>query len=131
MANVNEVILIGRLTKDPELRKTQTDLSVASFAVAVNRRGKDAGADFVDCTAWRNTAEFVTKYFKKGDPIFVSGSISVRSYTDKDGNNRKAVEVVANEVQFVASKSDGKKDERKDDIPDMVEFEATDQELPF
>ena len=128
MANVNKVFLIGRLTKDPELRRTQSDLSVASFAVAVNRRGKDAGVDFIDCTAWRNTADFVSKYFKKGDPILVVGSISTRSYKDKDGNNRKAVEVVADDVQFVAPKKDSNESPMASDVE---EYATEEQELPF
>ena len=106
MANVNKAFIIGRLTKDPELRRTQSDLSVASFAVAVNKRGKDAGTDFIDCTAWRNTADFVSKYFKKGDPILVVGSISTRSYEDKNGNKRKAYEIIADNVHFAGNKSD-------------------------
>jgi single-strand DNA-binding protein len=128
MANVNKVFLIGNLTKDPELRRTQSDLSVASFAVAVNRRGKDAGVDFIDCTAWRNTADFVSKYFKKGDPILVVGSISTRSYKDKDGNNRKAVEVVADDVQFVAPKKDSNEAPMASDVE---EYAAEEQELPY
>lgn len=128
MANLNQVHLIGRLTNDPELRKTQSDLSVTSFTVAINRRGKDAGADFVDCVAWRGSAEFVAKYFKKGDPIFVGGSVSTRNFEDKNGNKRKAVEVLANDIQFVADKGDKKAEPSR---ADMEEFEAEEQEWPF
>ncbi len=110
MANLNKVMLIGRLAADPELRRTQSDLAVTSFSVAVNRRyNKDQAqqaVDFIDVVAWRNQAEFVTKYFKKGSAIFVSGSLQVRPWKDKDGNNRRAVEVVADDIQFVDSKKD-------------------------
>ncbi len=110
MANLNKVMLIGRLAADPELRRTQSDLAVTSFSVAVNRRyNKDQAqqsVDFIDVVAWRNQAEFVTKYFKKGSAIFVSGSLQVRPWKDKDGNNRRSVEVVADDIQFVDSKKD-------------------------
>ncbi len=110
MANLNKVMLIGRLAADPELRRTQSDLAVTSFSVAVNRRYNKEQAqqavDFIDVVAWRNQAEFVTKYFKKGSAIFVSGSLQVRPWKDKDGNNRRAVEVVADDIQFVDSKKD-------------------------
>ncbi len=110
MANLNKVMLIGRLAADPELRRTQNDLAVTSFSVAVNRRyNKDQAqqaVDFIDVVAWRNQAEFVTKFFKKGSAIFVSGSLQVRPWKDKDGNNRRSVEVVADDIQFVDSKKD-------------------------
>lgn len=126
MANINKVILIGRLTADPELRRTQSDLPVSSFTVAINRRGKDAGADFIDCVAWRSSAEFLAKYFHKGDPVYVSGSIQVRQFKDKNDNNRKAVEVVADEIQFVA-------DKKKEAAPvaDVEEWHCDDSELPY
>ena len=110
MANLNKVMLIGRLAADPELRRTQNDLAVTSFSVAVNRPYRKDQAqqavDFIDVVAWRNQAEFVTKYFKKGSAIFVSGSLQVRPWKDKDGNNRRSVEVVADDIQFVESKKD-------------------------
>lgn len=110
MANLNKVMLIGRLAADPELRRTQNDLAVTSFSVAVNRPYRkdqaQQAADFIDVVAWRNQAEFVTKYFKKGSAIFVSGSLQVRPWKDKDGNNRRSVEVVADDIQFVDSKKD-------------------------
>ncbi len=110
MANLNKVMLIGRLAADPELRRTQSDLAVTSFSVAVNRRyNKDQAqqtVDFIDVVAWRQLAEFVTKYFKKGSAIFVSGSLQIRTWKDKDGNNRRTAEVVADEIQFVDSKKD-------------------------
>lgn len=110
MANLNKVMLIGRLAADPELRRTQSDLAVTSFSVAVNRPYRKDQAqqavDFIDVVAWRNQAEFVTKYFKKGSAIFVSGSLQVRPWKDKDGNNRRSVEVIADDIQFVDSKKD-------------------------
>lgn len=106
----NLVVLTGRLTADPELKTTQSGIPVTSFSIAVNRR-YSAGdgqqqTDFINIVAWRKSAEFVTKYFKKGSLIGIEGSIQTRKYTDKDGNNRYIFEVVANNVQFVESKRD-------------------------
>jgi len=101
---VNKVLLLGRLTADPELRQTQSNVSVASFTVAVNRpftKGAERQADFIDCVAWRNTADFVCKYFSKGKPILVEGRLQVRSYEDKQGIKRRATEVVCDNVNFV------------------------------
>ena len=107
---LNVVVLTGRLTADPELRHTSNDLAVTSFTIAVNRRyarsGEERQTDFIDIVAWRNNAEFVCKYFQKGSLIAIEGSIQTRTYQDKDGNNRKAFEVVANNVQFAESKKD-------------------------
>jgi single-strand DNA-binding protein len=107
---LNKAILMGRLTADPELRKTATDISVTSFTLAVNRvRGKNeeqAQTDFIDIVAWRNTAEFAAKWFAKGMQVAVCGKIQTRTYEDKQGNKRKAVEVVADEVFFADSKRD-------------------------
>lgn len=108
MASLNKVILIGNLTADPEVKQTQSGLSVVSFTIAVNRRaGKDAEqkTDFINIVAWRKTAEFVGQYFKKGKPILVCGAIQTRSYKDKNDNKRIAVEVLADEVGFVESKA--------------------------
>ena len=109
--NFNKVILGGRLTSDPELKQTQTGIPVVSFTVAVNRRfaGKDAPqqADFFNVTAWRATAEFVTRYFKKGSSICVVGSLQNRSWEDQQGQKRYATDIVADEVQFVDSRSEG------------------------
>ena len=108
MASLNKVILIGNLTADPEVKQTQSGLSVVSFTIAVNRRvGKDAEqkTDFINIVAWRKTAEFVGQYFKKGKPILVCGAIQTRSYTDNNGSKRYATEVVADEVGFVESKA--------------------------
>lgn len=106
---LNSVILMGRLVADPELRQTPNGVSVCAFRIAVNRNftGKDGKqqADFIDIVAWRQSAEFVSKYFAKGKMIIVEGSIQTRSYEDKNGNKRTAVEVVADNVQFGESKS--------------------------
>ncbi|MGN0452128.1 MAG: single-stranded DNA-binding protein [Acutalibacteraceae bacterium] len=103
----NLAVLTGRLTADPELKTTQSGVSVVSFCIAVQRQyksGEDPITDFINIVAWRHTAEFVTKYFHKGNMIGIDGSIQTRKYTDKDGNNRTAFEVLANNVQFVESK---------------------------
>ena len=103
--NLNKAIIAGRLTADPELKTTPSGLSVTSFTVAVNRRfGKEKQTDFINCVAWRSTAEFITKYFSKGNSICVCGSIQTRNYTDKNGNKRTAVEVVAEEATFCEGK---------------------------
>lgn len=107
----NLVVLTGRLTADPELRYTSGNIPVTSFSIAVSRRykaGEQAEADFINIVAWRQTAEFVTKYFQKGSMIGIEGAIQTRRYVDKEtGKNRTAFEVIANNVQFVESKRDG------------------------
>ena len=106
---LNHITIMGRLTRDPELRRTGTGIAVASFSVAVDRDfgGRDGGekeTDFIDCVAWRSTGEFVSKYFTKGSMIVVSGRLQIRSWTDKDGNKRRTAEVVADNVYFGESK---------------------------
>ena len=105
---INNVVLMGRLVATPELRNTQTGVAVTSFTIAVERSFARAGeqrqADFIDCVAWRNTAEFISKYFRKGQMMVVQGSIQTRMYQDKDGNKRKAFEIVADNVNFADSK---------------------------
>ena len=108
---LNHVVIMGRLTRDPELRRTGSGIAVASFSVAVDRDfgGRDGGekeTDFIDCVAWRQTGEFVSKYFTKGRMIVVSGRLQIRSWTDKDGNKRRTAEVVADNVYFGDSKRD-------------------------
>ena len=108
----NHIAIMGRLTRDPELRRTSNGTAVASFTLAVDRdySGKDNGekeTDFIDCVAWRSTGEFVSKYFTKGRMAVVSGRLQIRSWTDKDGNKRRAAEVVADNVYFGDSKRDG------------------------
>lgn len=105
--NFNKTILGGRLTATPELKTTPNGVTVCSFTVAVNRNGaKEQTADFIDCVAWRTTAEFLSKYFTKGSSICVVGSIQTRIYTDKDGNKRKVTEINVDEVRFVDGKND-------------------------
>ncbi len=108
MASFNKVILVGNLTQDPELKKTNSGVSVCSFRIAVGRRFKTDGqpeADFFDIVAWRNTAEFVCRYFHKGKPILVCGALQGRSWEDDKGNKRYAMEVVADECTFVENKT--------------------------
>lgn len=106
---LNHITVMGRLTRDPELRRTGSGVAVSNFTVAVDRdfADKQSGekeTDFIDCVAWRQTGEFVSKYFTKGRMAVVSGRLQIRSYTDKDGNNRRAAEVVADNVYFGDSK---------------------------
>ena len=107
---LNCAVIMGRLTADPELRTTPNGISVTSFSVAVDRSYQRAGeerqTDFINVVAWRNTAEFVSRYFRKGSMIAVEGSIQTDSYTDRDGNKRKSFQVVANNVSFCGSKNE-------------------------
>jgi single-strand DNA-binding protein len=106
MASFNKVILIGNMTADPELKQTSSGISVCSFSIAVNRKfskDSDQTCDFITVQTWRQTAEFVSKYFKKGKPILVCGQLQTRTWTDNQGNKRYATEVVADEVSFVGN----------------------------
>lgn len=107
---LNCAIIMGRLTADPELRTTASGLSVTSFSVAVDRRfqrqGEEKQTDFINVVAWRQTAEFVSRYFHKGSMIAVQGSIQTRNYEDKNGNKRTAVKIVADNVSFCGSKAE-------------------------
>lgn len=107
---LNCAILMGRLVADPELKTTANNVSVTSFRIAVDRdfqkQGEERQADFIDIVAWRQTADFVTRYFRKGSMIAVKGAIQTRSYEDKQGNKRTAVEVVADTVSFCGSKAE-------------------------
>ena len=108
---LNKIILMGRLARDPELRRTQTGTPVASFSLAVDRDFRDNNGekktDFIDCVAWRGTGEFVSKYFAKGRMAVVEGRLQIRDWTDKDGGKRRSAEVVADNVYFGDSKRDG------------------------
>ncbi|MBQ1372560.1 MAG: single-stranded DNA-binding protein [Oscillospiraceae bacterium] len=109
---LNHIVLMGRLVRDPELRRTQSGVPVATFRMAVdrdfgNRETGEREADFIDVVAWRQTGEFVSKYFAKGRMAVVSGRLQIRNFTDKDGNKRSAAEVVADNVYFGDSKRDG------------------------
>ena len=108
---LNHIVIMGRLTRDPELRYTASQVPVATFTVAVDRDfqsrdGGDRQTDFITCVAWRQTAEFVNKYFHKGSMVIVSGRLQIRQYQDREGNNRTAAEVVADNVYFGESKRD-------------------------
>ena len=136
--NLNKVILGGRMTADPELKQTPQGVSVTSFAVAVNRRGKDAQTDFINCVAWRQTAEFICKFFKKGSSICISGSVQTRTWNDQQNNKRYATEIVAEEAFFVDAKADAPAGSFGSDAPafqtqDTARFEevASDDDLPF
>ena len=133
---LNRVILMGRLTADPELKRTSSDLSVVSFTLAVERNygnGKDKQTDFINCVAWRQTAEFISKYFSKGQLMTVEGSIQVRNYTDKNGNKRQAVEVLVGHTYFAGSKPETQGGAyvppepfpTKDVVPDQTKLEQT------
>ena len=109
---LNHITIMGRLTRDPELRRTGSGIAVASFTLAVDRDfGKNDNGeretDFIDCVAWRQTGEFVSKYFTKGRMAVVSGRLQIRNWTDKDGNKRRSAEVVADNVYFGDSRRDG------------------------
>ena len=146
---LNVAVLMGRLVADPELKHTPNDIPVTSFTIAVNRKfaksGEERQADFIDIVAWRSTAEFVSKYFKKGQMISIEGSIQTRTYQDKDGNKRKAFEVVANNVYFTESKKAADSTVSEEKLPEKnIDFSAyssgkdddfqtidSDEDLPF
>lgn len=134
--NLNKVVLAGRLTADIELKQTTSGVSVASFNIAINRRktaDREPETDFITCQAWRGTADFIAKYFKKGSAICVTGSIQTRSWTDKQGNKRYATEVVVDDVMFVDSKNDSGTSAPY--LPDAYTAQAqrndSDDDLPF
>ena len=108
---LNKIFIMGRLTRDPELRTTNSGTSVASFSLAVDRNYKGADGeketDFIDCVAWRSTAEFAAKYFTKGRMAIVEGRLQIRPWTDKEGNNRRSAEVIVDNMYFGDSKRDG------------------------
>ena len=142
---MNKVILMGRLTANPELKHTQSNLPVVNFTLAVNRpyvkQGQERQADFIDIVCWRNNAEFAAKYFTKGMAAFVSGTLQIRAWKDRDGNNRRSAEVVADDVQFAEPRRDGQQ-QRGDGMaaqppaftagsPSDFEEMTGDDELPF
>ena len=132
---LNKIILMGRLTRDPELRRTQSGTAVASFTLAVDRDYKpqdgERETDFIDIVAWRGTAEFVSKYFTKGRMAVVEGRLQVRDWTDKDGNKRRSTEVVADNVYFGDSKrpESGTPAEPSGELQELPDEEKG--ELPF
>ena len=142
--NLNKVVLAGRLTADIELKQTPSGASVCSFSLAINRKySKDSEqqTDFINCQAWRQTAEFISKYFKKGSAICITGSIQTRSWKDQNGNNRYATEVVVDEAMFVDGKNDAQNAGTPSDVsyipeaytkPTEPNFEDVgDDDLPF
>lgn len=131
---LNKAILMGRLCADPELRTTQNGTPVCSFTLAVNRRGKDDGTDFLDIVVWNKTAEFVNKYFAKGQQVAVAGRIQSRTWEDQNGNKRKSVEIVAEEVHFAESKKSGGNEQVVDPMAALGGFNSLpgdDGDLPF
>lgn len=135
---LNTAILMGRLTTDAELKYTTNNVPVSSFTIAVDRQfksGDERETDFINIVAWRHTAEFVTKWFKKGQLIAVEGAIQTRKYTDKDGNKRTAFEVVANNVHFAGSKNEQQNTAPSIDVvanePTSDYAEDLDDDLPF
>lgn len=128
---LNKVILMGRFTRDPELRSTPQGVSTCSFSLAVDRsfvkQGEERKADFINCVAWRQTAEFISKYFKKGSMAAIEGSIQTRSWDDQDGKKRYATDVVVSQVYFADSKKDEADAYSMDEIPNM----GADDDLPF
>lgn len=136
--NLNKAILGGRLTADVELKQTTSGISVCSFSIAVNRKTAKDGdqkTDFINCIAWRQTAEFISKYFKKGSSLCIVGSIQTRTWQDNNGNKRSATEVVVDEAMFVDSKSENTQPAFtqpafKQSAPQYEELK-TDDDLPF
>ena len=140
---LNHITIMGRLTRDPEMRNTQSGVAVASFTLAVDRDfgGRDGGekqTDFIDCTAWRHTAEFVSKYFSKGRMAVVSGRLQIDNYTDNDGNKRKSAKVIADNIYFGDSKKDGATGSQSDEASSFtpapsgfVPVDVDSGELPF
>ena len=128
---LNHIVIMGRLVRDPELRRTGSGVAVASFTLAVDRdfgaKGEQKETDFIDCVAWRQTGEFVSKYFGKGAMAVVAGRLQVRSWTDKDGSKRRSAEVVADSVYFGEGKKDSGNRQAEADWAQMPDDEA----LPF
>lgn len=135
---LNHITVMGRLTHNPELRRTGNGTAVASFTVAVDRDfpNKDTGereTDFIDCVAWRGTGEFVSKYFTKGSLAIVSGRLQIRNWTDKDGQKRRTAEIVADNVYFGGAKKDGvQATTAPQNQPEaFAEITESDEQLPF
>ena len=127
---LNTVILMGRLTRDPELRQTPQGISVAQFSLAVDRnysKGEEKQTNFINITAWRNTADFVSKYFTKGQLVAVRGRLQTRTWQDQNGQKRYAVDVVADEVFFAESKGTAKPEAQAE----IEGFTVSNENLPF
>lgn len=130
---MNVVVIMGRLTKEPELKTTNNGISVTSFTVAVNRSySKENQTDFINCVAWRNNAEFITKYFGKGQMIAIKGSLQQSSYTDKDGNKRTTYDVVVDSADFCGNKEESKElDVDYNNAGDFEDISMSEDDLPF
>ena len=133
---LNHITIMGRMTRDPELRRTGSGVAVASFTIACDRdiANKETGerdVDFIDCVAWRGTGEFVEKHFSKGSMVVVSGRLQIRSWTDKDGNKRRTAEVVADNVYFGESKKDTGYAPKTETQQDFQVIDDPDANLPF
>ena len=142
---LNHITIMGRLTRDPELRRTGSGIAVTSFTLAVDRdfgsKDGDKGCDFIDCVAWRQAGEFVNKYFSKGRMAVVSGRLQIRDWTDKEGNKRKAAEVIVGNIYFGESKADsvGSAKQESNYMPsapapsysDFAPLDDDDAQLPF
>lgn len=132
---LNTITISGRLVSDPELRRTGGGVSVASFTLAVERDYKDASGqretDFIPCVAWRQTGEFASNYFSKGQQAIATGRLQMRRWTDKDGNKRTTSEVVAEHVYFCGGKAEGKPASVTPPGEDFAELDGTDDDLPF
>lgn len=124
----NKAIIVGRLTADPELRQTPNGVAVTSFSLAVDRpytpKGGERQVDFLDIVAWRQTAEFICRYFSKGRPILIDGAIQTRQYTDKSGNSRRVWEIVADSAHFVGSKQETSANGEYSGMPASLESPA-------
>ena len=130
--NVNKVVLMGRITADPEMKQTTNGTSVVQFSVAVNRKYDREKTDFIDCTAFGRSADFIGKFFRKGSSIIVFGNIQVESFKDKDGNNRRSVRVIVDEVDFGESKANKQEEtETEAVVGNMFVDMSSDVELPF
>ena len=129
--NFNKVTLGGRLTADVEVKQTNSGVPVCSFTIAVTRKANREETDFINCVAWRNTAEFIGKFFGKGSSICVTGAIQTRSWTDQNNNKRSATEVIVDEAYFVDSKSDGEAQSYQRQSDAEFEEVKADDDLPF
>lgn len=128
---LNHSVIMGRLTADPELRRTGTGKAVCSFTVAVDKPGKDSGASFIPCVAWEKTAEFIEKYFSKGSQIALEGRVESRQYETKGGQKRTVVEIVASQVHFCGNKTETTVDKAFNPATDFAMLDDSDAELPF
>lgn len=126
---MNNISLMGRLTADPELKQTQSDISVCQFCIAVSRPHTSDKTDFINCVAWRNTAEFISKYFCKGKMIAVNGVLTSRNYEDREGKRRTAHDVLVDYVNFCGDKSNAPANENPDEFQQIDE--SIDEQLPF